>query len=110
MTRAIVAHGGVGKWLAWEIPVARAGLVMAVRRGMAALDDNLEASVACEETIKALEDHTLFNAGLGPNTSSDLQSELDACMMKGSTLAAGACAGVRGLRHPIELAKKNHGG
>ena len=77
--------------------VAEAGAAV-LRNGGAALD-------AVEAAIHILEDDPLFNAGRGAVFSAEGRNELDASIMDGATLKAGAVAGATRTRHPISLAR-----
>src|SRR5215467_5495464 len=82
---------------------ARVGLpaaIAALRAGRSALDAAV-AAVRCVEDNR--DDHGVGTGGI-PNVLG--QVELDASVMDGRTLAAGAVAAVRGYRHPIEIARK----
>lgn len=105
MTLAIITHGGAGAWEEHEIPVAHEGLIKAVEAGIQCLQASRGALDACEEVIKTLEDIDTFNAGFGSVLNLEGECEMDACIMKGSTLEAGACVCVRMIRHPITLAR-----
>ena len=69
-----------------------------LRSGGAALD-------AVEATIRLLEDDPLFNAGRGAVFTATGRNELDASIMDGATLNAGAVAGITRARHPITVAR-----
>jgi beta-aspartyl-peptidase (threonine type) len=71
----------------------------AMKRGGTAVD-------AVVESIAVMEDSVIFNAGRGGNFNSEGVVSLDASIMVGDTLEAGAVAGVTGIRHPIELARR----
>jgi beta-aspartyl-peptidase (threonine type) len=77
--------------------VAEAGAAV-LKAGGAALD-------AIETAIQILEDDPLFNAGRGAVFTAQGDIELDASIMEGGGLAAGAVAGVRRTRHPISAAR-----
>ena len=53
-----------------------------------------------------LEDNPLFNAGTGSTLNSLGQVEMDAAIMEGATLRAGAVAAVKGIKNPIKLARR----
>lgn len=74
---------------AWEI----------LQRGGSALD-------AAEIAVRLLEDNPLFNAGKGSALSSTGEVEMDAAIMCGRTLRAGAVGSVRNVRNPVNLARK----
>src|SRR6185369_8391330 len=61
---------------------------------------------AIEATTRLMEDDPLFNCGRGGVFTAEGRNELDAAIMDGKTLAAGAVAGVTRTRHPISLARR----
>jgi beta-aspartyl-peptidase (threonine type) len=69
------------------------------------LDHGGSALDAVEAVLNILEDDPLFNAGRGAVFTSEGKNELDASIMDGSNLKAGAVAGVTRTRHPISLAR-----
>jgi len=60
---------------------------------------------AVEAAIRILEDDPLFNAGRGSDFAADGRNEMDAAIMDGSNLKAGAVGDVTRTRHPISLAR-----
>ena len=107
---AVVMHGGAGvierKSMTPERDKAyRAGLDEAIRAAAKVLDANGPAVDAVEAALRVLEDNPLFNAGKGAVFTADGHNELDAAMMDGKTLSAGAVAGVMHTKNPISLAK-----
>lgn len=72
--------------------------------GFAVLEEGGTAVNAVKAALVVLEDHILFNAGRGAVFTKKGVQEMDAAIMDGSTLGAGAVAGVRNVRNPIELA------
>jgi beta-aspartyl-peptidase (threonine type) len=68
------------------------------------LEEGGTAVNAVKAALVLLEDHILFNAGRGAVFTKKGVQEMDAAIMDGSSLAAGAVAGVRNVRNPIELA------
>lgn len=107
---AIAIHGGAG-----VIPRAsmtpeneaayRKDLDLAVRAGYGILERGGTSLDAVMAAVKVLEDSPLFNAGNGSVFNSEGVNELDAAIMDGKTLNAGAVAGVRHIKNPIELAR-----
>ncbi len=107
---AIVLHGGAGvierKSMDPKTEAAyRAGLREALSAGSGVLAKGGTALDAVESSIQLLEDNPLFNAGKGAVFTSEGTNELDAAIMDGATLKAGAVAGVTRTRHPISLAR-----
>ena len=96
---AIVMHGGAGvierSSMTPERDAAyRAGLDEAMHAAAKALDANGSAVDAVEAGLRVLEDNPLFNAGKGAVFTADGRNELDAAIMDGKTMKAGAVAGV----------------
>ena len=107
----IVLHGGAGVIASKQMTTAadaayREGLRRAEAAGAAVLDGGGSALDAVEAAIKLLEDDPLFNAGRGAVFTAEGKNELDAAIMDGRDLRAGAVAGVQTTRHPITLARK----
>jgi beta-aspartyl-peptidase (threonine type) len=107
---AIVVHGGAGvierKDLSPDQDAAyRAAMGRVAEAGAAVLWRGGSALDAIETAIKLLEDDPLFNAGRGAVFTAEGKNELDAAIMDGRDLSAGAVAGVTRTRHPISLAR-----
>ena len=107
---SIVVHGGAGvierSKLGPEGDKAyREGLKNAVEAGTAILDKGGSALDAVEAAIHVLEDDPHFNAGRGAVFSREGKNEMDSSIMDGSSLKAGAVAGVQHTRHPISAAR-----
>ncbi len=107
----IVVHGGAGKMTPERIPPEKeahykAKLVEAMEAGAAILENGGSSLDAVEMAISIMEDCPLFNAGKGAVFSTEGVNELDASIMDGSTLNAGAVASVTSIRHPIAAARK----
>ena len=107
---ALAIHGGAGTIerasMTREREAAyRAALSMALDTGARALREDGSALDSVEMVIRLMEDDPLFNAGRGAVFSAAGRNELDASIMDGATLNAGAVAGVTRARHPITLAR-----
>src|SRR5579875_121803 len=107
---AIVLHGGAGVIQRSSMKperekAYRAGLDEAVRAAAKVLDANGSAVDAVEAALNKLEDNPLFNAGKGAVFTADGKNELDAAIMDGKTMNAGAVADVTRTKNPISLAK-----
>ena len=105
----LVIHGGAGTILKEDMTpdLEKAyidGLNQALQVGFAVLEEGGTAVNAVKASLVVLEDHVLFNAGRGAVFTKKGVQEMDAAIMDGQTLAAGAVAGVRNVRNPIELA------
>jgi len=106
---ALALHGGAGtiaKGSAADEAPYREALRSALTAGQAVLASGGSALDAVIATVVWLEDSPLFNAGHGAVFTSDAQHELDAGVMDGSSLAAGAGCGVRTIRNPILAARE----
>ncbi len=105
----LVIHGGAGTILKEDMTpdLEKAymdGLNQALHAGFAVLEEGGTAVNAVKASLVVLEDHVLFNAGRGAVFTKKGVQEMDAAIMDGQSLAAGAVAGVRNVRNPIELA------
>jgi beta-aspartyl-peptidase (threonine type) len=106
---AIAIHGGAGtlsktamtkeKQLQYEAELERA-----VKAGYALLKSGASGEQAVIKTLQILERSPLFNAGIGAVYNFDEEHELDASIMLGQTRKAGAVAGVKRIKSPIEAA------
>src|SRR5688572_3367311 len=107
---AIAIHGGAGTLSRKDMTDAqereyRAGLDAALDAGYEVLARNgtsLDATIAA---VRVLEDNPLFNAGRGAVLDANGEAQLDASLMDGRTLSAGAVTGLRHIKNPIELAR-----
>jgi beta-aspartyl-peptidase (threonine type) len=77
----------------------------ALNAGYAVLDTNGTALDAVTASIKVMEDAGLFDAGKGSKFNADGYCEMDAAIMDGRTLSAGAVAGIQHTKNPITLAR-----
>jgi beta-aspartyl-peptidase (threonine type) len=107
---AIVLHGGAGvierSSMTTEAEAGyRSGINAAIIAAGKVLDRGGSALDAIEAAIQLLEDNPLFNAGRGAVFAADGTNQLDAAIMDGLTLRAGAVADVQRTRHPISLAR-----
>ena len=105
----LALHGGAGTILKEDMTAELEaaylkGLEDALAAGYAVLDEGGTAVNAVKATVVVLEDNMLFNAGRGSVFTKKGVQEMDAAIMEGATLNAGAVAGVRNVRNPIELA------
>jgi beta-aspartyl-peptidase (threonine type) len=107
----LVIHGGAGTILRENLTEElearyHAALAEALEAGYAILEDGGTALDAVVVAVKILEDEPLFNAGRGAVFTAEGTNELDAAIMDGRTLDAGAVAGVRIFKNPIDLARR----
>jgi beta-aspartyl-peptidase (threonine type) len=108
---SIAIHGGAGTIARENMKpeqdaAYREALQKALDAGAAVLRAGGSAMDAIQAAIEPMEDDPLFNAGRGAVFTWDGEIELDASIMDGRTRDAGAVAGVTGVRHPIQLARK----
>jgi beta-aspartyl-peptidase (threonine type) len=108
---ALVIHGGAGTitratMTAEREAEFRAVLENALRTGHGVLARGGSSLDAVEATVRVMEDSPLFNAGRGAVFTSEGRNELDAAIMDGRTLQAGAVAGVTRVKNPIALARR----
>ena len=101
----LLLHGG-----AWAIPAANtaatlAGMREATRAGWAVLAAGGPALDAVEAAVRAMEDDPIFDAGRGSVLTDQGDVEMDAVIMDGGTLATGGVAAIKGVRHPISVAR-----
>jgi len=106
----LVIHGGAGappkqKRTPEQEAEVRAALAEALRSGHEILAGGGAALDAVETAVRALEDSPHFNAGKGAVFSNAGTNELDASIMDGATLRAGAVAGLTRIKNPVSLAR-----
>ena len=106
MKPSLIVHGG-----AWTIPATatdscKSGCRRALEEGWRVLQRGGSAEDAVESAIVILEDDPVFDAGTGAHLNLDGYVELDAMLMDGATLQAGAVAVLRRIKNPIRLARK----
>ena len=107
---AIVVHGGAGTIIkanmSNEMELAyNQKLEEALNTGYKILENGGTSLDAVESTIKILENSELFNAGKGSVLSNEEIVEMDASIMNGNNLNAGAISGVRTIKNPISAAR-----
>jgi beta-aspartyl-peptidase (threonine type) len=107
---AIVIHGGAGTIRKSNMTPAkeqeyRDKMAEAINAGYALLRNRGTAVDAVEAAIRVMEDSPLFNAGKGAVFTHEGTNELDASVMEGKTLKAGAVTGVQHIKNPISLAR-----
>ena len=106
----LVVHGGAGTILRENMTpetekAYREKLSEALLAGHNVLKKGGSGLDAIEATVRILEDSPLFNAGKGAVFTNEGANELDASIMEGATLKAGAVAGVKHIKNPISLAR-----
>lgn len=111
MSFTLVIHGGAGNITPSMMSKQQeeeytAGLTAALDKGTEILKGGGSSVDAVVAAITVLEDNPIFNAGKGSVFTKKGINEMDAAIMDGSTLAAGAIAGVRNIKNPITLARE----
>ncbi len=108
---ALAIHGGAGTILKAHLTqdqelAYKSALREALEIGQEIVLSGGTALKAVEETVKSLEDAPLFNAGRGAVFTNEGKHEMEASIMCGKTLNAGAVAGIRNIKNPVELASR----
>ena len=108
---AIAIHGGAGTLSRSETSPEQEraylqGLESALDSAFSLLERGGSSLDAVTAAVVSLEDNPLFNAGRGAVLTRDGLAELDASIMDGATLAAGAVCGLKHIRNPIVLARQ----
>lgn len=107
---AIAIHGGAGTILSSQMTTDlereyRNGLEAALKQGFTILEKGGSALDAVEAAVISLEDFPLFNAGRGSVFTHEGEQEMDAAIMDGHLLKAGATAFIKNIKNPIKLAR-----
>ena len=107
---AIAVHGGAGTILRETMTPEKEknykqGLQDAITAGELILQKGGRSLDAVEAAIRCLENNPLFNAGKGAVFTNEGKNEMDASIMDGTDLRAGAVAGVQHIKNPISLAR-----
>lgn len=108
-TFSIAIHGGAGTILKQDMTAEleaaySKGLEDALSSGYSVLEKGGSALDAVAAAVVSLEDYIMFNAGRGSVFTKNGTHEMDAAIMDGKTLDAGAVAGVSSVKNPVELA------
>ncbi len=108
---AIAIHGGAGTLLKGQMTSEkeneyRAALKNALNIGYNLLEQGASSVEAVEKAVIALEDCPLFNAGKGSVFTADETHEMDAAIMEGKSLNAGAVSLIKGIKNPVSLARE----
>ena len=109
-TISIAIHGGAGTLVKGIMTPEKEkayqqALQKALEIGYQVLEKRGSAVDAVEKAVKALEDSHLFNAGKGSVFTATETHEMDASIMDGKTLEAGAVSLITGIKNPVSLAK-----
>jgi beta-aspartyl-peptidase (threonine type) len=101
----VLVHGGAGDLKGERVPSHVAGCERAARAGLEVLRAGGTAVDAVQRAVEVLEDDPRFNAGTGACLTRDGTLELDASIMDGATLAAGAVCALPPFKNPIAIAR-----
>lgn len=105
---SIVIHGGAGpdsEFIKQNQAAYEEGLKKAAQIGYEVLKGGGTAMDAVENAVQTLEDNGIFNAGYGSALNINGEVEMDAAIMNGKNLKAGAVSMVKNIKNPISLAK-----
>lgn len=107
---ALAIHGGAGTILESQMTPSleaeyRSGLEAALKTGWKIIEKGGTSLDAVEAAVCSLEDFPLFNAGRGSVFTHEGEQEMDASIMDGKLLKAGAVAAVKNVKNPISLAR-----
>lgn len=100
----IVVHGGAGEWQPERRKAGIAGVKNAVNVGFKVLESK-GALDAVEAAVECMEDDPVFNAGLGSTLAIDRRIEMEASIMDGESLNAGAASLLNDIKNPVHLAR-----
>lgn len=101
----IVVHGGAGEWRTERRKAGVEGVKRAAKLGFTVLETGGSSVDAVESAVMAMEDDEVFNAGLGSSLAFDKTIEMEASIMDGRTLQAGAVGLLKDIKYPIHLAR-----
>lgn len=101
----VVVHGGAGAWDADRWKEGLAGTKDAASTGFKVLKADGAALDAVEAAVMSMEDNGVFNAGLGSTLAIDKRIEMEASIMEGRTLNAGATSLLADIKNPVHLAR-----
>ena len=101
----IVVHGGAGVWQTERKNLGLIGVKKAAKTGFEILKSNDSALNAVEAAVAQMEDNEVFNAGLGSALTIDKRIEMEASIMDGKTLDAGAAGQLSDIKNPVCLAR-----
>lgn len=105
----LLIHGGAGpdsEYIRNHTEEYKIGLKEALEKGYEILQNGGTALDAVEKAVNIMEENPLFNAGRGSALNEKAEVEMDAAIMDGKNLKAGAVCLVKNVKHPISLARK----
>lgn len=101
----IVVHGGAGTWQRDRSQTGLEGVKKAAKTGFEILKKGGSAIDSVMEAVAVMEDDGAFNAGYGSSLNIEKRVEMEASIMDGKTLQAGAVGLLKDIRNPVRLAK-----
>jgi len=101
----IVVHGGAGRWHPERSQAGLEGVKKAAKTGFDVLKRGGSAVDSVMEAVAIMEDEGVFNAGYGSSLNIEKHVEMEASIMDGKTLQAGAVGLLRDVKNPVRLAK-----
>lgn len=101
----IVVHGGAGTWQPERREQGIRGVERAAETGFEILKRGGTSLDAVEQAVVVMEDDEVFNAGLGSALTLDKKVEMEASIMDGATLKAGAASLLEDVKNPVKLAR-----
>jgi len=101
----IVVHGGAGTWRPERKRLGIVGVSDAAKAGFEILKKDGSALDAVEESAARMEDNEVFNAGRGSTLTINKRIEMEASIMEGKTLKAGAVGLLKNVKNPVRLAR-----
>lgn len=101
----IVVHGGAGRWHPERSQAGLDGVKRATNKGFEILNKGGSAVDAVMEAVAVMEDEGAFNAGYGSSLNIEKGVEMEASIMNGKTLQAGAAGLLKDIRNPVRLAR-----
>ncbi|XP_063237320.1 isoaspartyl peptidase/L-asparaginase [Bacillus rossius redtenbacheri] len=106
MVRPVVlVHGGAGDIPDGRVEAKLSGMRSAAREGYAALAGTGSVLDAVQAAVRVMEDDPAFNAGRGSVLNIEGEVEMDAIIMEGTNLQAGAVGALRNVQHPVDVAR-----
>ena len=101
----IVVHGGAGTWQPERSQPGLEGVKRAAKKGFAILENGGNAVDSVMEAVAVMEDDDAFNAGYGSSLNMEKSVEMEASIMDGKTLQAGATGLLKDIKNPVRLAR-----
>ncbi|MDH7477957.1 MAG: isoaspartyl peptidase/L-asparaginase [Candidatus Bathyarchaeota archaeon] len=102
---AIAVHGGAGTWQPERSHAGLEGVKKAAEKGFEILKNDGNALDSVMEAVAVLEDEGAFNAGYGSSLNIEGKIEMEASIMNGKTLQAGAVGLLKDIKNPVRLAR-----